>query len=159
MSQPWHCTGLCRYICDVYYISSCLLNVFSCVVYTVLPQRSHLLHNANGALIATATATADTAASGKQREGKFIILLFPIRRRKYREVLLFSWHSPDPSAADTAPSSPARTHNACVHACILASIVAKQASELAFASKGRSMTAPDVIDQIGAAFRKVYREG
>ena len=49
--------------------------------------------------------------------------------------------------------------NACVYACILASIVAKQASELAFASKGRSMTAPDVIDQIGAAFRKVHPEG
>jgi NAD(P)H-hydrate repair Nnr-like enzyme with NAD(P)H-hydrate dehydratase domain len=49
--------------------------------------------------------------------------------------------------------------NAAVHACVFASILTKQAAELAFAQKGRSMTAPDVVEQIGAAFRRLHPEG
>ena len=44
------------------------------------------------------------------------------------------------------------THNALLHSCLFASAVAKKASEYAFADKGRSMTAPDAIQQIGRAF-------
>jgi NAD(P)H-hydrate repair Nnr-like enzyme with NAD(P)H-hydrate dehydratase domain len=42
---------------------------------------------------------------------------------------------------------------------MLAAMVSKRASELAFAEKGRSMTAPDVVEQLGAAFREFYPEG
>jgi hypothetical protein len=49
--------------------------------------------------------------------------------------------------------------NAAVHACVFASVVTKQAAELAFAQKGRSMTASDVVEHIGEAFRVVYPEG
>jgi NAD(P)H-hydrate repair Nnr-like enzyme with NAD(P)H-hydrate dehydratase domain len=52
-----------------------------------------------------------------------------------------------------------RVRNAAVHACILASVVSKKAAELAFARKGRAMTAPDVVEQIGAAFQEIHPEG
>jgi NAD(P)H-hydrate repair Nnr-like enzyme with NAD(P)H-hydrate dehydratase domain len=38
-------------------------------------------------------------------------------------------------------------------------MISKRASELAFTARGRSMTAPDVVEQIGAAFREFYPEG
>lgn len=41
-----------------------------------------------------------------------------------------------------------------VLACVLASSVTKRASQLAYRVKGRSMTAPDMIDQLGAAFEE-----
>lgn len=44
------------------------------------------------------------------------------------------------------------TSTALIHACVFASTVSKKAAELAFSTKGRSMTAPDVIEHIGQAF-------
>lgn len=65
-----------------------------------------------------------------------------------------------PSSTDTCSTTPSKpdVHNALIHACIFASTVAKRAAEMAFADKGRSMTAPDVIERIGAAFQDIYKE-
>lgn len=52
-----------------------------------------------------------------------------------------------------------QVRNAALHACIFASVVSKKASEVAFAEKGRSMTAPDVIEKIGAAFQIIHPQG
>ena len=49
--------------------------------------------------------------------------------------------------------------NAAIHACILASVVTRRAAELAFREKGRSMTAPDVIEHLGRAFVDIHPEG
>jgi len=43
-----------------------------------------------------------------------------------------------------------------IYACIFASAITKKASELAYASKNRAMTTPDVIENIGAAFQLLY---
>ena len=74
-------------------------------------------------------------------------------------TVLFQRAAPLPDLAATLSSltatttnSTANTHNALVHACVLASSVSKKAAELAFGNKGRSMTAPDVIERIGEAF-------
>ena len=45
-----------------------------------------------------------------------------------------------------------------VWASILASVVTKRASRLAFRRRRRSMTAPDVIDSLGEAFDEVVGE-
>ena len=63
------------------------------------------------------------------------------------------------TTAPTATSASALDRNSAVQACIMASALAKQAAELAFELKGRSMTAPDVLEQIGSAFRILFPEG
>ncbi len=65
-----------------------------------------------------------------------------------------------PSSTDTCSTTPSTpdTHSALIHACIFASTVAKRAAEVAFADKGRSMTAPDAIERIGTAFQDIYKE-
>jgi NAD(P)H-hydrate repair Nnr-like enzyme with NAD(P)H-hydrate dehydratase domain len=65
------------------------------------------------------------------------------------------------TAAETVATASAESQdrNACVQACALACMVSKRASELAFAAHGRSMTAPDVVEHIGAAFQEFYPEG
>jgi hypothetical protein len=65
----------------------------------------------------------------------------------------------DPDGPHGSASDARRTRNAAVQACILASVVSKKAAELAFARKGRAMTAPDVVEQIGAAFQEIHPEG
>lgn len=64
-------------------------------------------------------------------------------------------------AASSAHSddTASQARNAALHACIFASVVSRKASEVAFAVKGRSMTAPDVIESLGAAFRIIHPEG
>lgn len=63
----------------------------------------------------------------------------------------------DPTSSPTTNTSP-NQHNALIYACIFASTVAKRAAELTFADKGRSMTAPDVIERIGTAFQDIVQE-
>lgn len=46
-----------------------------------------------------------------------------------------------------------RSRTAAVMASLLAASVVKKASELGFAAKGRSMTSPDVMQQLGKAFQ------
>ena len=63
------------------------------------------------------------------------------------------------SCIDGDSSGDQLSRSAAVHACVLASVAAKQAAALAFKDKGRSMTAPDVMAQVGAAFQELYPEG
>lgn len=65
-----------------------------------------------------------------------------------------SFHNSVPVPSESSASS--QNRNAAVHACILASALTKQAAELAFALKGRSMLASDVLEQIGAAVQIIY---
>lgn len=46
-----------------------------------------------------------------------------------------------------------QTTDAAVHACVLASVVTKRASAMAFERHGRSVTAPDILDCVGKAFK------
>jgi len=62
------------------------------------------------------------------------------------------------AATNTTGRRLSSAQNAAVHACIFASVVTKRAGEKAFQEKGRSMTAPDVIDQLGSAFTDFFPE-
>lgn len=57
------------------------------------------------------------------------------------------------ASADAHPDS-----DACFYAAVLASTVTKWASTLAFSEVGRSMTAPDVLQQVGRAFARAVPE-
>jgi NAD(P)H-hydrate repair Nnr-like enzyme with NAD(P)H-hydrate dehydratase domain len=76
---------------------------------------------------------------------------------------LITQHNPDTNTtAATAMHSEidhASIRNANIQACLLSTVLSKRAAEYAFAMKGRSMTAPDVVEHIGEAFRVLYPEG
>lgn len=55
------------------------------------------------------------------------------------------------------PSAARRTRQASIYACIFSSVVTRAAGGLAYEALGRSMTSPDVIASIGAAFRHFER--
>ena len=124
---------------------------FLCIFIFNVPslslQRVHLLPDLSSAL-------ADNTNVHQQT--------FPIEptqsmRNTTTATIDSSTSDPTGDTSSTTPSKP-DLHNALIHACIFASTVAKRAAELAFADKGRSMTAPDVIERIGSAFQDIYKE-
>ena len=59
---------------------------------------------------------------------------------------------PPNSASSCSLASLQAMRQSLVYASVLASVVTKRAAALAYESKKRSMTSPDVIDFIGVAF-------